>query len=70
MWIGARRVEFVGELVSEFGVEIMFDPVSGFVKMVGGDVEVAIHVALPQSVGSDQFSGGVPAGLGEHGMSG
>lgn len=70
MRIDAGRVEFVGELVSEFGVEIMFDPVSGFVKMVGGDVEVASHVTLPQTVGSDQFSGGVSAGLGEHGMLG
>ncbi len=61
MW----RFEFVGKLVTEYGVEEVFDSVSGFVQVVARDVEVAVHVAFPQAVGPDELQCGLAAGFGE-----
>ena len=63
--VGVRSVEFMSELVTQVGVEIVFDLVSRFVKMVGGYVEVTGHVALPQTVRPDQLPGCMSSGCGE-----
>ena len=63
--VGVRGVEFMGELVAKLGVEIVFDLVSRFVKMVGRHVEVAGHVALPQTMRPDQLPGRMSSGRGE-----
>ena len=65
MRIGVRCVEFPGESVAEFGVEKVFNLVSRFVEVIGRYVKVTGHVALPQTVGPDQLSGGMSTGLGE-----
>ena len=63
--VGVRRVEFLGKPVAEFGVEKVLNLVSRFVEMIGRYVKVTGHVALPQTVGPDQLSGGMSTGLGE-----
>ena len=65
MRVGVRSVEFLGESVAEFGVEKVFNLVSRFVEVIGRYVKVTGHVALPQTVGSDQLSGGMSTRLGE-----
>ena len=57
MWVSGRRVEFTGELISEFGVEEVFDPVRCVVEMVARDIEMAGHVGLPKAVRSHELPG-------------
>ena len=65
VWVGVRRVEFLGKPVAEFGVEKVLNLVSRFVEMIGRYVKVTGHVALPQPVGPDQLSGGMSTVFGE-----
>ena len=45
--VGFRGVEFPRELVTQFWVKEVFDPMCCLVEMVAGNIKMAFHVALP-----------------------
>ena len=65
VWVDPRCFEFAGQVVPELSVNEVLGAVCRFMKMVAGDVEMARHVAFPETVGPDQLLRGQLSGCGQ-----